>query len=180
MYVDEPLPPQQQQQKHPAYRAFLGSLKSKRTKQLYTHYLEKLYLNRPENKTLSLSQILAKSPKEIEYELLGIVEEMRVAELSYSSINLAVIAICHFFEINDVSINKKKISRFKGENINKFEYRAYTHEEIAKLLAALNERDRAAILLMASTGMRVGALPDLKIKHLKKWVLERASSHIYR
>ncbi|MGN6350510.1 MAG: hypothetical protein ACTHL3_03495, partial [Candidatus Nitrosocosmicus sp.] len=61
MYVDEPLPPQQQQQKHPAYRAFLGSLKSKRTKQLYTHYLEKLYLNRPENKTLSLSQILAKS-----------------------------------------------------------------------------------------------------------------------
>lgn len=141
MYVEkEPIVNQNQQQQHPAYRAFLGSLKSKRTKQLYSHYLQKYYLSRPENKSLSLAQILSKSPKEIEYELLGILEEMKDAELSFSSINLAITAISHFFDINDVIINKKKIGRFKGENINKFEYRAYTTDEISTLLTSLNER----------------------------------------
>lgn len=77
----------------------------------------------------------------------------------------------HFFEINDVVLNKKKINRFKGENIAKFEYYSYTTEELSKLLSNSNERGKAVVLLMASTGMRVGALPHLKLKHLKKWTV---------
>ena len=118
----------------------------------------------------------------MEYEIVGIVDEMRsVSNLSYASVNLFIVAITHFFEINDVVINKKKIQRFKGDNISKFEYRSYTAEEITKILSICNDKGKAAVLLMASTGMRVGALPDLKLKHLKRWNLRDVLPyHVYQ
>lgn len=174
-------PSRQTYENHPAYRVFLGSLKTQKTKYMYATYFIKYYLNRPENQGLTLTQILSKSPKEIEYELIAVVEEMKnELQLSYASVKMFINAATHFFEINDVVINKKKIGRFKGENITKYEYRSYTHEEIAQLLSICTERDRAAVLLMASTGMRVGALPGIRLKHLRKWTVETSSYHIYQ
>jgi integrase len=46
--------------------------------------------------------------------------------------------------------------------------RAYTKEEISKLLPIADLRDRCLILLMVSTGMRVGAIKSLKIEHLTR------------
>jgi integrase len=40
--------------------------------------------------------------------------------------------------------------------------------EIIKMLEKADERERVVILLMASTGMRVGALPSLKIRNLER------------
>ena len=39
---------------------------------------------------------------------------------------------------------------------------------IFKLLTKADERMRVVILLLASTGMRIGAIPNLKLKHLSK------------
>jgi integrase len=44
---------------------------------------------------------------------------------------------------------------------------AYTREQIADILTVCDERTKAIILLLTSTGMRIGAIPALKIKHLK-------------
>ena len=96
--------------------------------------------------------------------------------LSYSTIHSTLASIVHFFEINDVSINKRKLNKFKGENIAKFEYRSYTHEEINTILSWVDERGKASVLLMASTGMRVGALPDIKLKHLRRWNISNDNS----
>jgi integrase len=46
--------------------------------------------------------------------------------------------------------------------------RAYTKEEIIKILSVADLRDRCIILLMISTGIRVGAIKSLKFKHLKR------------
>ena len=46
--------------------------------------------------------------------------------------------------------------------------RAYTTEEIQQLLVKADERTSVVILLLASTGIRIGAVPDLKLKHLTK------------
>jgi integrase len=167
---------------NPLYRNFILCLKTPKTKKLYSHFLNKYYLSRPENRSLSLDELIKKDPRTIEYEIMGIVDEMRsILNLSYASVNLFIVAITHFFEINDVLINKKKIQRSKGDNISKFEYKSYTTDEIAKILSVCDDRGKAAVLLMASTGMRVGALPDLKLKHLKKWNIQSASSyHVYR
>jgi integrase len=128
-----------------------------------------------------LEQIINKKPRDIEFEIINIIAEMRSdLNLSFSSTHLFICAITHFFEINDVILNKKKLKKFKGENIAKFEYRAYNPDEIAKLISIMDERGKAMILLMTSSGMRVGALPDLKLKHLKKWEIHASSYHVYQ
>ena len=45
--------------------------------------------------------------------------------------------------------------------------RAYTYEEISKLLEMADERMRVIILLLASSGIRLGALPLLKLRNLE-------------
>jgi len=47
------------------------------------------------------------------------------------------------------------------------EDRSYTREEIHTLVEKADPlRDRAIVLLMASSGMRIGAVAELKIKDL--------------
>lgn len=69
--------------------------------------------------------------------------------------------------MNDVILNWKKLV-ITCENTKRFKDRAYTTEETQQLLPKADERMRAVILLLASTGMRIGAIPDLKMKHLTK------------
>jgi integrase len=45
--------------------------------------------------------------------------------------------------------------------------RAYTHEEISKILEIADERMRAVILLLASSGLRIGAIPNLLVDNLQ-------------
>lgn len=45
--------------------------------------------------------------------------------------------------------------------------RSHTYEEIGKMLEVADERMRAVILILASTGIRVGALPFIKLRNLK-------------
>jgi integrase len=45
--------------------------------------------------------------------------------------------------------------------------RGYTHSEISKLLEVSELRMRAIILLLASSGIRVGSLPSLKLRNLE-------------
>jgi integrase len=75
-------------------------------------------------------------------------------------------AIRKFYEMNDVMLNWKKVANYLGENTKKLKNRSYATEEIQSLLTKADERMRVVILLLASTGMRIGAIPDLKVKHL--------------
>jgi site-specific recombinase XerD len=57
---------------------------------------------------------------------------------------------------------------FKGEFSRKSVDRSYTHQEISKILQVCDLRMKVVILLMASSGCRVGALPSLKLRNLEK------------
>ena len=57
---------------------------------------------------------------------------------------------------------------YVGDYIRTNKDRAYTIEEIRHLLEFCDERAKALVLLLASTGIRIGAIPDLQLKHLKK------------
>ena len=70
--------------------------------------------------------------------------------------------------MNDIRINKEKISKFLGESGRKNTDRGYTHEEIKKILDVADLRMKTIIILMASTGIRLGAVADLKLKHLEE------------
>jgi integrase len=71
--------------------------------------------------------------------------------------------------MNDIlSLNWKKIHPFEPEPERRNEDRPYTPQEIATLLSKASPRDRAIILLMVSTGSRVGAVAyPLQLKDLQ-------------
>jgi integrase len=46
--------------------------------------------------------------------------------------------------------------------------RSYTTEYFQKLLAKVDQRMRVIILLLASTGMRIGALTDITLRNIQR------------
>jgi integrase len=164
---------------HPSYILFISSLKSNYTKIKYDGCLQK-YLKHYCNKNIvSISEVFSKDSKVIENEIIQQLIEMKKGKSSYSTRSVHIAALYHFFSINDITLNRKKLSKFVGEQENKYEYRSYTREEISRLLDLCDERGKVIVLLMASTGMRVGALPELKLKHLKRYKIDD-NAHIYQ
>jgi integrase len=94
-------------------------------------------------------------------------EKQKPGELSVNSIKTYLAGIQSFLESNDIVLNWKKIARYFPEQVSN-NLRAYTKDEISKLLSVGDLRDRCLILLMASTGIRVGAIKSLKLKHLTR------------
>ena len=87
--------------------------------------------------------------------------------LSVNSIKYYVTGIQSFLEFHEIALPWKKIAKFYPEDVAN-SYRGYTKEEISKLLSLSDLRDRCIILLMASSGVRVGAIPSLRVSSLLK------------
>lgn len=72
---------------------------------------------------------------------------MNARGLSHGYINVSMAAIFHLTYMNDILLNKRKISKFQGERKKMNRDRAYTLEEI-KLLADTGDfRFRALVCL---------------------------------
>ena len=147
-----------------AYQNFINSLKSSSTRVTYTRIL-KNYLT---DNNLTIETILNLPVKQSEQVLINHIEKLKTANKSHSYRNQTFCVVKHFYVMNDIRINKEKISKFLGESGRKNTDRGYTHEEIKKILDVADLRMKSVILLMASTGMRIGAVTELKLKHLKE------------
>jgi integrase len=81
-------------------------------------------------------------------------------------------AIKHACEMNDVMLNWKKLKKFtkseKTANEINGKDRGYTHEEIQKILEFSDQRLKTAFLVLASTGIRIGALQSIRIGDLER------------
>ena len=86
--------------------------------------------------------------------------------LRYATRSQYLAAIMTFYDLNDVALSKKKIYRYLGEEERPIENRGYTCEEISKMLELSDEKARAIILILASTGIRIGAIIKLKLEDL--------------
>jgi integrase len=94
----------------------------------------------------------------------------RTGELSVNSIKTYLTGVQSFLESNDIVLNWKKIAKYYPEQVTN-NLRAYTKEEISKLLSIGDLRDRCIILLMASTGIRVGAIKFSSFYHSQQTFL---------
>src|SRR6185436_17162670 len=142
-----------------AYFNFSASLKSPQTRSKYEWNLNRFLLfNR-----VSINQLVALSPDRIQDMVIDYIAKMKKEGLSTSYINVTLAAIKHLCVMNDIIINSKKINKFVGEPTKLQEDRPYTREEIHQLLNVCDLRMKALVLLLASTGMRIGALPTLKV-----------------
>ena len=86
---------------------------------------------------------------------------LREKKLSYNSISTRLNAIYHFYDMNDVSLNKKKIKMFKGEYTRKVVDRAYNHEGSKKILYESDLTEKTIDLLMAYSVIRIGGLHSI-------------------
>ncbi len=72
-----------------------------------------------------------------------------------------------FLEINDIELRWKKIIRLFPAKVKKTGRRPYTTKEVQKILSVAKDlRSRALVLFLASSGVRIGAIPDLKVKNM--------------
>ncbi len=165
---------------HRAYVNFVSSLKSSITRKAYEIRL-KNYLRTPIISFSTFDELLNRNPRQLEQGLIDLIIEMRYKrQMSFSAQNMLLCALTHFYSINDVLINRKKIAKFMSDSENKYEYRSYTTDEISSLLSISDEREKMIILLLSSTGIRVGALPQIKLKDLMKWEIEGKDQYIYQ
>lgn len=87
--------------------------------------------------------------------------------LSPNSIPARIAALELFFSMNDKNLNFKKIRRMVPASLKRSGHTAWTTGDIRKILQnTISNRDRAFIHLLSSTGCRIGALQELKLKHL--------------
>ena len=105
---------------------------------------------------------------EVEKKLVDYIVFLKKDDLSTSFINTNFCALKHFYFMNDVRINKEKIGKFLGEPKKKNVDRSYTHSEIKSMISIAESRFQVVISVLASTGIRIGPLPSLRLSHLQK------------
>ena len=147
------------------YFNFINSLNSESTKKTYAYHLEQ-FLNFVK---LDLHSFLIDAQKE-----KLIIQYLVQKKVSAVHKNLILAAIRHACEINDVvGINWKKIKKFirssqKTGNEIVGKDRGYWREEIQKILQHSDQRIKTCFLILASTGIRIGALGPMKIRDLER------------
>ena len=148
----------------PSYFNFIQAHTAE-TRKTYKYYFS-CYLQFNQLKDSDL--LLQKTPKEIEQNIIKYIMHMKESGLAPNTIYCACASVFSFYEMNDIDLRKRKIKKYIGELRKIHKGEAYTHQQIAKLLNVAPERLKVIILLLSSTGMRIGALPSLKLKHLTK------------
>lgn len=111
------------------------------------------------------------SPKIIESQLIDYIMSLRNDNISYSTIKYLVAPIFTFYQLNDVTLNKKKVFRYLGEYKRVVKDKAYTTDQIRQALQNADQRMRMIILLLASTGCRIGALPSLHLEISPRYLI---------
>ena len=72
-----------------------------------------------------------------------------------------------YYKMNDVILNTRKVNRFLPEKRRIKKDRAYYDSEISKMLEIADERMRVVILLLSSSGIRIGAIQSIRLRNLK-------------
>ena len=139
-------------------------------RRIFNHFLKHIKINDLEV-LLDYSRTRPQIIKEmlVDY-ILYLRDEKPGKKLARSSIKVHLAAVLHFFQINNDDFNLTMRHFRMHLPSDEFDYRnvdrAYSHKEISQILKACDARVRMMILLLCSSGMRIGALHSLQIGDL--------------
>jgi len=172
-------------EKYNEVKEWLGLLRTPSTRKFYLTALTTFcrYVNVTPSKLVTLKTEKAKKLvikylihlKDIAKQTSGKPVE---GQMSVNSIPYYMSGIKSFLEHNEIELKWKAIRKYYPETKNNT-FRSYTIEELRRLLALADRREKVILLLMASSGIRVGAIPDLKFKHLQEIEGGLGKLHIY-
>jgi integrase len=149
------------------YQNFINAIKSPATREGYETSLIR-YLNHIKQKTPDDLLVHASSPRYIESQIIDYIMSLRNNQVGYATIQHLIAPIFTFYQLNDVVLNRKKVSRYMGEYKRVVKDHPYTTEQIQQALQTADVRVRMVILLLSSTGARIGSLPGLTLGNLTK------------
>ena len=145
------------------YSNFYKSLRSEATKERYSSILKQFMQF---HSMTNYSSLMATDKEE---KIKQYVLHLRRKQASKTQFVQLFAALKNFYEMNDTeNIKWKKLKRFIGEEVPEHDDRRYTHEEILILVKNTELKLATAILLMSSSGVRIGSLPNLLVGHLEK------------
>ena len=151
-----------------AYRNFINSIDSEYSRTLYRQIFP-LFMKFCHIETYEAMLTEIQPVKKLEGIIRDYIIYLREdRKLSPATVSLYTSCISHFYNMNDIVINWRKLKKFKGRYHGVVEDQPYTREQIKTLIDNSHLRDRCAILLMASSGLRRGALTGLRLKDLEK------------
>ena len=165
------------QEKHPQkinLDLFEQSIKSEYTRVVYTTCLKKYFEFPGSSKFINMTDT-----RKIEDHITDFITSMKKEGKSFRAIYNYVSAICKYYRMKRVSLDTKHIREYLPEFKKSKKDRPYEYEEIRRLLDIADERMRTVILLLASTGMRIGAVPGLRLRNIEKVEIDAATS-IYK
>jgi integrase/recombinase XerD len=157
-------------QKFDCMAVFEEYLTNPHTKKLYLGSFERFLLH---TKITDPSYFL-RLPNEELYDvlkkyLLYLRQRSEQGTFKVNSIRIELAGIVHFFTYNDKVVNWKKLYKIIPQNVKNGGEKAYSKDQIRILLkSTIKVRNKLLVLFMASTGARVGSIPDLKLKHIHK------------
>lgn len=169
------------------YQRFIDALASSpQTQKKYIRELNNYlkWLKIPNDPNLLITEDLLDSHAAIRQVEDRIIEYIKyltnTRKLGSATIHLSLFAIFNFYSINRINLDRKYVTKFAPTRRKLHKDNSYTHEQILQLLnsPSIDLKQRVIILLLASTGMRVGALPNMKINALTK--IELDSLHLYK
>ena len=181
-----------------SYQDFLEKLDNKepQTKEKYInafkHYLLFLRTNDP-NSLITKKFYSPQEIRKIEDKIVSYIISLKKQGLKRNTIEGRKSAIQFFYQANRITLDWHHISGYMPRADKAREDEAYTTEDIQKMLNVVTgERDRFLLYLLASTGMRIGALTDLTYgcieaikpegyhgKHLYKIIVYRGTKSKY-
>ena len=163
-----------------SFRNFIRRYRnSPASKESYTDFLRRFveYSNLPEVKAKigldvgdNTDLLLFDDNRKIQNHIKNFIDyQYEVLQLTPRSVRNYYGAVKHFYQSNEITLNWDVMKDYVGTTVPANLDMPYTYEEIHKMLDKADERKRVIILLLCSTGMRVGALPELKYGDLK-WI----------
>ena len=144
---------------------FEQAIKSESTKKTYRYQLNKF---KEWTKIKDFDGLFQAPQKDIQILLEDYVMYLKKT-ISPNSIPIYFAPIELFYVMNDVNLNFKKIRKLFPSKVKKGNERGYTHDEIKTILNhAKTNRHKSLVLLLASSGCRIGAISDIKLKDMSK------------
>lgn len=142
---------------------FENAIKSEATRKAYRYQLERF---RVWANVKDYDELLSLSEKQIR-RLLEDYLFYQKGKVSPNSIPSIFSPLELFFSMNDSLVDLKKLRRMFPAEVKKSGYSAYSTADVQNMLKnTTKKRSHALILFLASTGCRVGAVPDLKLRHV--------------
>ena len=146
---------------------FISGIKTETTTKNYLYALEQF---REHFKIRDYDSLLEIVPENVKKMIEDYVVYDKNRGLGYASINTKICAFRLFYEMNDIEINVRRAKKMLPPTKKKQGGKPYSTEQLQQLLDCLSGKFslplRCTVLIMASSGCRVGFIQYLKLKHI--------------